>query len=29
MEVYTYSEARRLLAQLLDEALVDGEVRII
>jgi len=28
MKVYTYSEARRRLASLLDEARQDGEVRI-
>ena len=28
MKVYTYSEARRLLAQLLDEAREGGEVRV-
>lgn len=28
MKVYTYSEARRRLATLLDEASQDGEVRI-
>jgi hypothetical protein len=28
MRVYTYSEARQLLARLLDEARDDGEVRI-
>jgi hypothetical protein len=28
MVVYTYSEARQKLAQLLDEALKEGEVRI-
>lgn len=28
MKVYTYSEARRLLAQVLNEARDDGEIRI-
>lgn len=28
MEVYTYSEARQKLAELLDEAAQEGEVRI-
>jgi len=28
MKVYTYSDARRLLAQILDEAREEGEVRV-